>query len=1375
MLLTNHSRQPTLILVALLLAASMTLALLATLIHHQPVQAAPAATYVSGPILTHTTWSLAGSPYIMTDSVTVNPGITLTIDVGVTVMGALNSALFVEGSLYAVGMITNPITFTSDLNSGPSQWDALTFSSGNGILEYINFRYSDGGIRVSGNLGQVIVKNSNIYHNGQGFLLGYTSFVAPQLFLENTMIRDNVYYGGEARINSLAKLHMTNTTFNNNGFDRIHVYANWHLDHATLITNTTLIAQPGLEGYEVYGDISGGHDLIVPMGITLTLKPGVMFMMPEISRLEVGGYLEAIGTASAPITLTSALNTGPGQWGGLGISGNPAAGAAHLDHVTVRFSGNGGIGVHNHLTDKLVKIENSVIRDNNSYGIQVSTHTIHHLVMTNVTFINNDFDRVQIYADSIWPGSELITDTILTWQSGLEGYEVYYGSLLITAGVTLTLEAGTTLMIEGDNVLYVDGHLQSLGTPTMPVTITSPSFTPGFNYYVLFRGGDSYLNHTVLQYADAPIVIQDIDPDAEILIENSLFQNNNVPIIIGDEVVHKMQLKNLTFTNNQYDRIFIECYMDALLVDDVTLSPHVGLEGYEVNCGGSSQNMTVPDGITLTLEPSVTLMMNEFGEFRVNGRLQSNGTPTQPVTITSVLNSGPGEWAGLILDGGEAHLEHTTVRYGETNINMWNPGANLTLKGSQVISGNGGIWMSDGQINIYDTKIAHHQSPAITVDEAGPTATVTISNSIIADTDDYAFVINLNALHQISMSHVTFTENISNRILFQNSFGDAEIDDDVILTAQPGLEGYEVDGTASSGGLIVPQGVTLTMAAGTTLFVPDSLAVAVDGHLRAAGTATQPVTLTSLMDSPVGDGWGGLWLGWGTNHGSSLLEQAVVRYGQFDNIVVNGVDSRLVLTDTQLLNANQSGLRIVDGRVTAVCSTFANNNGDGITVLNGGAPNVTVHNSNIFNNTGEGLNNDSGITVNALNNWWGEASGPGGLGPGSGDEVSGNTLYDPWLTMPQCLPVYTADLSVNITTTASAAVAGTAVTYTLTISNSGPQVASLIRLTNTLPAQTVLIGSPPANCAGAASLICDFGNIPANEMVVLSYSVLLPITATGSLTNSAIITANVLDNNLANNTAVHNLPIITLPQVQFLQSHYSFNETDSPAFITLTLSNSAPLTSTVGYTTTPGTAVPHDDYLPSSGTITFTPGLITAVLPITLLDDNQYEPDETFHLSLSSPQNLILGSPLTATVTILDDDSAQADLSIGLTASTDSVLMGESFTYTLSISNSGPQTATAVTLTNSLPPEVTLLTIPANCTGTHTLICTWPTLAASSSLSLTYQVAIASVMTGTITNSATITAVTLDPDLSNNTADVTTTVVEGAPQIHVYLPFIRKP
>ncbi len=38
--------------------------------------------------------------------------------------------------------------------------------------------------------------------------------------------------------------------------------------------------------------------------------------------------------------------------------------------------------------------------------------------------------------------------------------------------------------------------------------------------------------------------------------------------------------------------------------------------------------------------------------------------------------------------------------------------------------------------------------------------------------------------------------------------------------------------------------------------------------------------------------------------------------------------------------------------------------------------------------------------LNALQNWWGASNGPGGEGPGDGDNVSPDVLYTPWLTEP---------------------------------------------------------------------------------------------------------------------------------------------------------------------------------------------------------------------------------------------------------------------------------------------------------------------------------------------------------------------------------------
>ena len=70
----------------------------------------------------------------------------------------------------------------------------------------------------------------------------------------------------------------------------------------------------------------------------------------------------------------------------------------------------------------------------------------------------------------------------------------------------------------------------------------------------------------------------------------------------------------------------------------------------------------------------------------------------------------------------------------------------------------------------------------------------------------------------------------------------------------------------------------------------------------------------------------------------------------------------------------------------------------GIHLSNDSWDNVINYN-NIFDNDGDGVHNkNSSHWVDATNNWWGDPSGPGGSGPGSGDEVSDYVTYDDWLT-----------------------------------------------------------------------------------------------------------------------------------------------------------------------------------------------------------------------------------------------------------------------------------------------------------------------------------------------------------------------------------------
>ena len=79
----------------------------------------------------------------------------------------------------------------------------------------------------------------------------------------------------------------------------------------------------------------------------------------------------------------------------------------------------------------------------------------------------------------------------------------------------------------------------------------------------------------------------------------------------------------------------------------------------------------------------------------------------------------------------------------------------------------------------------------------------------------------------------------------------------------------------------------------------------------------------------------------------------------------------------------------------------------------------------------------------------------------------------------------------------------------------------------------------------------------------------------------------------------------------------------------------------VEYTTVDGTAVTDEDYRERSGKLVFSPGITHLALPVPLLDDQQHEGPEVFHLELFNPVNakfVVALERLVLTGTIVDDD-----------------------------------------------------------------------------------------------------------------------------------------
>ncbi|HWQ34998.1 MAG TPA: Calx-beta domain-containing protein [Blastocatellia bacterium] len=110
--------------------------------------------------------------------------------------------------------------------------------------------------------------------------------------------------------------------------------------------------------------------------------------------------------------------------------------------------------------------------------------------------------------------------------------------------------------------------------------------------------------------------------------------------------------------------------------------------------------------------------------------------------------------------------------------------------------------------------------------------------------------------------------------------------------------------------------------------------------------------------------------------------------------------------------------------------------------------------------------------------------------------------------------------------------------------------------------------------------------------------------------------------------------------VQFSAASFSVDENAGTATITVTRSNGAASGVAVTYATSDGTAQAGLDYTAKSGTVTFGAGETIQTFTIPVSNDNLPEVGgETISLALSNPTGgAALGSPVTAALTIIDDD-----------------------------------------------------------------------------------------------------------------------------------------
>jgi len=339
-----------------------------------PPSLKPPATYVSGVISQNTTWK-SGNVYVVQGGVTVNPGVTLTVEPGTIVKFDSNASISLTSTstLSAIGNPKFKIYFTSfkddsvggDTNGdgnatspAPRDYYGLYFYQGgtgsfdNAVIKYAGIYYHYGAIKVLG--GNVSVKNSEISRN---LLLG-VYIDSGSLLIDSSVIKDNGNYGIFASVSTSTPIMVTNTAFGGHSLSEAYFFG--PIDFVN--SGNSAFGTSTSRGFVIGGYLSSNQiwnpgipfipsSFFVSAGKNLTISPGTIVKFPYSVQIQSLGTLNAQATSQNKIYFTSlkddsvggdtngdgnATSPGPGDYSGLYFY---QGGTGLFDNTVIKYAG----------------------------------------------------------------------------------------------------------------------------------------------------------------------------------------------------------------------------------------------------------------------------------------------------------------------------------------------------------------------------------------------------------------------------------------------------------------------------------------------------------------------------------------------------------------------------------------------------------------------------------------------------------------------------------------------------------------------------------------------------------------------------------------------------------------------------------------------------------------------------------------------------------------------------------------------------------------------------------------------------------------------------------------------------------------------------
>jgi len=342
-------------------------------------------------------------------------------------------------------------------------------------------------------------------------------------------------------------------------------------------------------------------------------------------------------------------------------------------------------------------------------------------------------------------------------------------------------------------------------------------------------------------------------------------------------------------------------------------------------------------------------------------------------------------------------------------------------------------------------------------------------------------------------------------------------------------------------------------------------------------------------------------------------------------------------------------------------------------------------------------------------------------------------------------------------------IAGSNLTFTVSVTNRGPQAATSVIVSNQLASGFTFVSASAAGANSGGVVTWNFASLPVNGVTNLTVTVFA--AEGGAFTNIASGASGLVDTNSTNNdgsqaNAKSHTIVSALADVAIFKVGETNGYRGSAITYTITATNAGPSTAT---------NVVVQDNLPAgivlqsaSGSYTATPSAVTwsglTIAPgtatnfsLSLVVTSTITSFTNIAFSTSSTADPVAtnnnGSSIKSRVTTKVSPSADV---VVLLAGPPSAVQGSNFVYTLTVTNAGPSTSSNIVVSDSLPLSLLFVSASSNGKNTNNII-TWPVI---KSLpvggSTNYTLTVKAPSGGVFTNIASALAVTHDPNATNN-------------------------